>query len=296
MEHITGMGARKSKFEEPPLSFKSWRTINWKEKQRALEYVNNYTTSIEGLQIRILLYGPSGAGKSSFINSVQSVLHGRMFAHALAANVHSGCFTKKYTTYKIQKEGPDNFYPFVFNDIMGLSPQGGVLVDDIKLALMGHVKEGYRFNPESKLSEDDPYYVRSPTDNDKVHVLVCVIPAGSLPVMPPGTLQKIRDVRGAASELGIPQVVILTKIGEAYPEIKEDLKSVYRVTSFKNMMEKFSAEVGIPLNCIFPVKNYYEEIDLNNDADSLILSALKNIINFGQDCFNFRMSHIECLD
>lgn len=290
------MGARKSIPQEPPLSFKSWRAVSWKEKQSALEYVNNFSTSIEGLQIRILLHGPSGAGKSSFINSVQSVLHGRMFAHALAANVHSGCFTKKYTTYKIQKGGPENFYPFVFNDTMGLSPQGGVLVEDIKLALMGHVKEGYKFNPESRLSEDDPCFVRAPTDNEKVHVLVCVIPAGTLTVMSADILQKIRDVRVAASELGIPQVVILTKIGEAYPEIREDLKSVYRVTSFKNRMERLSAEVGIPMNCIFPVKNYYEEIDLNNDADSLILSALKNIINFGQDCFNFRMSHTERLD
>ncbi|KAF1377039.1 hypothetical protein PFLUV_G00217740 [Perca fluviatilis] len=40
------------------------------------------------------------------------------------------------------------------------------------------------------------------------------------------------------------------------------------------------------MNCIFPVKNYHEEINLNSDIDSLILSALTNIINFGDDCIN----------
>lgn len=53
-------------------------------------------------------------------------------------------------------------------------------------------------------------------------------------------------------------------------------------------MEQFSADVGIPMNCIFPVKNYHEEIDLDSDVDLLILSALKHIINFGEDFVNFK--------
>lgn len=50
----------------------------------------------------------------------------------------------QYTTYKIQIESSDAFYPFVFNDIMGLDPKKGVSVEDVKLALKGHVKEGYK--------------------------------------------------------------------------------------------------------------------------------------------------------
>ena len=45
-------------------------------------------------------------------------------------------FPLQYTTYKIQKGGPDTFHPFVFNDIMGLDRKG-VPVDDVKLALKG---------------------------------------------------------------------------------------------------------------------------------------------------------------
>ncbi|XP_034383134.1 interferon-induced protein 44-like [Cyclopterus lumpus] len=277
-------------FDEP------WRRIDWGDKQSALQYVKDYNPPTEGQQIRILLHGPVGAGKSSFINSVNSVLRGRIYTQALAANTATGCFTKEYTTYKIQRGGPEPYYPFVFNDIMGLDPLKGVLVDDIKLALKGHVKNGYKFNPESSLSEDDRFYNSSPNLNDKVHVLVCVVPADTVSGMNDRTVQKIQDIRMEASKLKIPQVAILTKIDEVSPEVKKDLKNVYKVKYLKEKMEEFSANVGIPMNCIFPVKNYDSEIDLDNDVDSLILSSLKQIINFGEDRINFHQSQSESSD
>ncbi|XP_070844202.1 interferon-induced protein 44-like [Chaetodon trifascialis] len=259
-----------------------------RDNQSALQYVKDYKPQNENQQLRILLHGPVGTGKSSFINSVQSVLYGRMYTQALVDNIFDVSFTRKYTTYKIQKGRSGTFYPFVFNDIMGLEQHGGVHVEDIKLALKGHVMDGYRFNPESKLSEDDRFYNKSPTANDKVHVLVCVIDANNLSIMSDKVLQKIRDIRAEASDLGIPQVVIFTKPDELSPEIKEDVKNVYKVKILKEKLEKFSADMGIPMNCIFPVKNYHEEIDIDSDVDSLILSALRSIISFGDDYINFR--------
>ncbi|TDH00808.1 hypothetical protein EPR50_G00192490 [Perca flavescens] len=172
---------------------------------------------------------------------------------------------------------------------MGLSPTG-VQVNDVKLAMMGKVKDGYGFNRDSRMSEGDPFYNNHPTDNDKVHVLVCVIDANTVTCMHKEIEEKIRQIRIEATHLGIPQVAILTKIDEVCPEIKEDLQNVYKVNYLKEKMEQFSVNVGIPMNCIFPVKNYHEEINLNSDVDSLILSALKHIINFGDDCINFHKS------
>ncbi|XP_038583576.1 interferon-induced protein 44-like [Micropterus salmoides] len=291
------MGHKSSKSnasKTPPLLNEPWRKINWGDKQSNLQYVKNYKPHDGGQQLRILLHGPAGAGKSSFINSFQSLLHGRMYTLALADNISHDSFTRKYTTYKIQKESPESFYPFVFSDIMGLQTTNGVQVEDIKLALKGHVKDGYRFKPESPLSEGDQFYNKYPTANDKVHVLVCVINANIVSGMTYLTIEKIRNIRLEASNLGIPQVAILTKIDEVCPEIKQDLQNVYKSKSLKNKMEQFSADVGFPMNCIFPVKNYHEEIDLNNDVDSLLLSTLTNIINFGEDCINFKKSQSEC--
>ncbi|XP_040925548.1 interferon-induced protein 44-like isoform X2 [Betta splendens] len=286
------MGGNSSKHEASPtppppppspLFDKPWRDIYWDLNQQALDCVRKYKPSIEGQQLRILLHGDVGVGKSSFINSVQSVLRGRMCVEALVDNKATVCFTKGYTTYTIQKGGPGSFYPFMFNDIMGLSTNKGILVDDIILALKGHVKEGYKFNPESKLSEGDQFYNKSPSDNDKVHVLVCVVPADTIPLMKDEVIKKIKEIRINASRLGIPQVAVITKVDEACPEVKKDLRNVYRSKCIKQRMEQFSANVGIPMNCIFPLRNYHQEINFNNNVDSLILSVLKSIINFGDD-------------
>lgn len=48
-------------------------------------------------------------------------------------------------------------------------------------------------------------------------------------------------------------------------------------------MKTCSIRLGVPVNCILPVKNYHEEIDLDKDMDVLLLRALKHIIDFGDD-------------
>ncbi|XP_053193446.1 interferon-induced protein 44-like [Scomber japonicus] len=261
------------------------------DKQSTLQYLKDYKPHIEGRQLRVLVYGPAVAGKSSFINSVKSVLEGRICTLALVDNISHDCFTKK-----IEKENPNTFYPFVFNDIMGLSDRKGVLVEDVKLALMGRVKDDYVFNPEHKLSEGDQYYNTTVNPNDKVHVLVCVIPADTVNQMRDEVIRKIQEIRKAASDLEIPQVAIITKIDKACPDIKEDLKNVYKSVYLKEKMEQLSVNVGILMNCIFPVRNYFEETDLNDEVDSLVLRTLRNIINYGEEFMNHKMSQSEDSD
>ncbi|KAM8725342.1 interferon-induced protein 44-like [Acanthopagrus schlegelii] len=286
------MGGRFSRRPPTPsLLSEPWRTIHWGDNQSVLQHVKDYKPPTDRQHIRILLHGPVGAGKSNFINSVQSVLRGRMYRQALVDKASSTSFTRQFTTYKIPKEDGQSFYPFVFNDMMGLERSEGVLVDDVKLALRGHVRDGYQFNPASKLSENNPFYNKNPSTNDRVHVLVLVIDANTVSVMSGETVKKIRDIRREASDLGIPQVAILTKIDDACPELQKDLKTVYKVQSLKEKMERFSADVGIPMNCIFPVKNYHQEINIDNDIDSLILSALREIIHCGDDYMNLKKSN-----
>ncbi|XP_027140583.1 interferon-induced protein 44 [Larimichthys crocea] len=274
----------------PPQNLtEEWRKIPWGNKDRDLLFVSGYQPHNDELnQQRILLYGPTGSGKSSFINSVDSVLQGRVTVRAAADAISQESFTKKFRTYKIQKGGPGTFYPFAFTDIMGIEKDTnkGARVEDIKLAMSGHIKDGYNFNPVSKISEDDHKYNKIPTLNDHVHVLVCVVSATTSNILSAESVAKMREVRLAARDMGIPQLAILTKIDEACPEVNADIKNVYRSKYLKKRMEELNVALGIPLNCIFPVKNYHFEIDTDDDIDTLILSALRQIIYSGEDFVN----------
>nr|XP_046259639.1 interferon-induced protein 44-like isoform X2 [Scatophagus argus] len=271
-----------------PLLRKPWREMSWGQNTRTLQYVQEYEPENQDVKhVRILLYGPVGAGKSSFINSVSSTVRRRMAVPALAsAKLSEKSFTKKYETHKIKKSrgASKTFYPFVFNDIMGLEQDAdcGVRAEDIKLAMSGHVKDGYKFNPVSSLSSSDQGYNPSPSADDKVHVLVCVLSANSTDI-DTSVLQKMADIREAASDLGIPQMGVITNIDAACPETEQNLHNVYTSKHLQKKMKVISLALGIPLNCIFPVKNYSHEIELNDDVDTLILSALKNMIDFGDD-------------
>uniref|UniRef100_H3BYD3 Interferon-induced protein 44-like n=1 Tax=Tetraodon nigroviridis TaxID=99883 RepID=H3BYD3_TETNG len=173
--------------------------------------------------------------------------------------------------------------PIVFCDIMGLEEDRGhgENAEDIKLILKVTHPSIHLFNPASPLSSDDPYYNPDPSLEDRVHVLVCVLSANMVDIKA-YPLDKIKDIREAASDLGIPQVAILTK-DEACSHTQKDLKDVYRSKHLKKKMEEFSVATGIPVNCTFPVKNYSEEIDLDDNINALVLSALGIMVQFGDD-------------
>uniref|UniRef100_A0A3P9DKP5 Interferon-induced protein 44-like n=1 Tax=Maylandia zebra TaxID=106582 RepID=A0A3P9DKP5_9CICH len=269
-----------------------WRQVSW-GNQADLQYVKNFQLQNDQVtHVRVLLYGPVGAGKSSFINSVSNVLRKRITCPALtnATNEEEGSFTKKYETHNIKKD-TGQFYPFVFNDLMGLEDGSGrgVRVEDIKLAMMGHVKEGYKLNPASPLSTSDSGYNPSPSPEDRVHVLVCVH-TGNATEINSSVLQKMKIIREAASDLGIPQLAVLTKFDEACPETDKDLKNVYKSKLVKRKVNfDLSSKLGIPLNFILPVKNYSEETELNDDVDTLILSAVRMMIDLGEDFIDSKL-------
>ncbi|XP_029968745.1 interferon-induced protein 44-like isoform X2 [Salarias fasciatus] len=190
------------------------------------------------------------------------------------------------THFRIQRDRPGSHYLLVFSDTMGIERGSGTgaEVNEIKLILEGRIREGFKFNSGSPPSAQ--FYNANPTINDKVHVLVCVIPASMLDLMDERSFRKIKDVRDDASELGIPQVAILTKIDEACNVVQYNLQYVYRSYWLKKQMEKVSVTTGIPMHCIFPVRNYSSEIETDDDMDSLILSTMRKIIDYGEDFLN----------
>lgn len=53
-------------------------------------------------------------------------------------------------------------------------------------------------------------------------------------------------------------------------------------------MQHCSNLVGVSVNHIFPVKNYHEEMDTDDDMDALILKALDQIVHIACDALSRR--------
>ncbi|TRY84909.1 hypothetical protein DNTS_002027 [Danionella cerebrum] len=81
----------------------------------------------------------------------------------------------------------------------------------------------------------------------------------------------------------IPQVIIMTKVDQICPLVKNNIEKIYTSKKIKEKMEECSCTLGVPLTCIFPVKNYFEEDITNTNMDILILKALKQIVHFAND-------------
>uniref|UniRef100_A0AAZ3S1D6 G domain-containing protein n=1 Tax=Oncorhynchus tshawytscha TaxID=74940 RepID=A0AAZ3S1D6_ONCTS len=208
-------------------------------------------------QLRCLLYGPISAGKSSFINSVNNVFQSRTTSGALVAIDGGFSFT---TTVSCSRSGEKRL-PFAFNDVMGLEQnKNGLHPDDIINALKGHLPEGYE----------------NPSLSDKTHCLVSIVSADKISRMPEDVIAKMKNIRAEASKLNIPQVVVMTMPDKACELVNKDVKRIYYSKAIKE-------KLGLPMNCILPVKNYHEEGMLDNDMDILILNAMTQIMNFAND-------------
>ncbi|XP_060716397.1 interferon-induced protein 44-like [Tachysurus vachellii] len=263
-------------------SGKPWRHVNWSERERMLQTLREFRSNQSVEHLRILFVGPAGSGKSAFITSVNTALQGRStyLAHSL-----TGCksVTSKYTVYKLNKGTEGSFFPFVLGDTMGLEETSGARTKDIISILNGHMQEGYTFNPQKDLIAESNDYNSTPHLNDKVHCLVYVISADTMAQIPDELTNKLCLILKGAHESAIPVVVIMTKVDAACPHVKENVKMIYRSKMIREQMQKCNVLLGIPLKYIFPVKNYHEEIDNNNEIDVLILTAITNIVNFAND-------------
>ncbi|XP_069036211.1 interferon-induced protein 44-like isoform X1 [Lepisosteus oculatus] len=261
-----------------------WREIVWgkEEKARLMKEIRTLTPKYkEAKELRIMMAGQIKAGKSSYINTIDSVFQGHLTSRALVGE-DKYSFTTKFKPYRVEDcangEG-DGVLPFVLYDVMGID--NIVKSPDVFVSLVkGHIKDGYTFNPFKSSSDDSSYVNKNPTVNDVAHCLVYFVAADQLSIMDDHVLRLITEIRSVVSNIDIPQAVLLTKVDKACPLVGKDVRKVYRSKYIKSQIERFHQISGIPVNCILPVKNYSEEISLNDDIDVLALTALLQILRF----------------
>ncbi|KAF7698355.1 interferon-induced protein 44-like [Silurus meridionalis] len=261
-----------------------WRNINWIKSEIVEELKEFALCNPEVKQLRFLMAGPIGGGKSSFVNSVNSAFQNRVTNIAIMSTTTNTSCTTVYKNYKI-KNGTGGTLSFIFTDTMGLEDgqEHGAHPGDLNNALHGNLPECYKFNPLRCLTSQDIGYISKPSLEEKTHCLICVVSGNSISQMSNEVISKLKQVFKEATEIGIPQVVIMTTIDQVCPLVKKDLQNVYKSKKIREKMAVCSDTLSIPMTCIFPVKNYHEETETNDDIDVLLLSALKQIIHFAND-------------
>ncbi|XDV22460.1 hypothetical protein PO909_027349 [Leuciscus waleckii] len=275
--------------KDPQISvkMKPWRNVQWTEKRRdeLMKMIRDYKPLMPSVsRVRILMIGPVGAGKSSFFNSINSVFMGRMTSKAMSGSAGTS-LTTQFRTYPVKDGREGKPLPFVLCDTMGLEEQSGagLDIDDISSILQGHVPDRYKFNPTTPFQPEEQKAFRPPSLQEKIHCVVYVIDATKISLMSSKLEEKLAAIRKKVNSLGIPQMVLMTKVDEACSDVEEDLQNIYITSYVKTKVQEVSSRLGVPVSCVLPVKNYSQELELELNCDVLLLTALQQMLNFADD-------------
>ncbi|XP_036410397.1 interferon-induced protein 44-like [Megalops cyprinoides] len=269
---------------------KPWRNVNWTSEKRKelMEGIQTYKPTINSVkQARILLIGPVGAGKSSFFNSINSIFRGHVTSQAISGSAGTS-LTTQFRTYSIKSSRDGKPLPIVLCDTMGLEETtgAGLDLDDITSILKGHVMDRYQFNPIVPLQAGSPGYRKCAGLEDRIHCVAYMIDACKVTLISQKLEEKLGSIRRRINLMGIPQLLLVTKVDEACRHVHDDLKEIYRSHYIERKVQEVAARLGIPVSCVIPVKNYSQEMDLDPHTDILLLSAVMKMLHFADNYFD----------
>ncbi|XP_048851308.1 interferon-induced protein 44-like [Brienomyrus brachyistius] len=107
-----------------------------------------------------------------------------------------------------------------------------------------------------------------------------------LKIVPDATWVKLRNIQRKVDSYEVPLLVLLTQVDKACPHVEKDLTKVYRSCYIKELIYKVGDRLGIPVSQVLPVKNYSHEIALDTCCDVLLLTAMQQMLNFADNCFD----------
>ncbi|XP_035630978.1 interferon-induced protein 44-like [Oncorhynchus keta] len=266
-----------------------WRELSWTEKERGSLRKNlvSFKPACQSLnQVRVLLMGPPGSGKSSFINSVRSVMFGRVLLLPFIGTATKG-FIKKLKSYDIRSERGGKPTALTLCDVLALGDgeTTGLTVPDALAVINGHAPEGHKFQSESPIKAETSGYRPVPSVNDQIHCAVFVLNACQVMTTSDDLTETLRTLQAEISDLDIPQVVLLTHVDQMCHAVQEDVKFVYSSRILQEKMQKAAEVVGLPVSYVLPVKNYSSELSVSCNTDILLLSAVHHILQAVDDTF-----------
>ncbi|XP_060603205.1 interferon-induced protein 44-like [Ruditapes philippinarum] len=234
-------------------------------------------TAESGLKkFKALTIGLRGHGMSSLINSFASIRDGQKAIVCNAAQME-----ETVTTHYRNFVYPGTLGQFVLGHISGLpflKRDMHPFLENIKLILQGHIKSGYKFNPEKRISSDDEYYESTPTFSDRIHCVMIVVDSTMAYELPANFVYGVKAIMQTIHSMNIPVIAVLTKTDKLSQHVKYSVESIFRCRKIQQAVQNVSKQLEIPVPKIYPVVNF-EEIGHFTWRESIpILIVLRSLL------------------
>ncbi|XP_078330483.1 interferon-induced protein 44-like [Crassostrea virginica] len=226
------------------------------------------------------MVGATGSGKSSILNTFVTAVTSsdrvkqihRVFPSMLRNTNHEFHFKP------ICLEGRD--LPIKFYDYAGNNETIGS--EELEMLINGHMKNGSEVRAVDDMKNDKDCYQANPDFKDQMHCLLYIINAkkylSNTKSAGLTTIEKIRKKQELDD--AIPQFAIVTAIDEILPPDGK-LEDVYTCQRVKDFCSEVRDLLGITLSFIFPVSNYYEELEPSDVKNAMSLMVVWIVVANG---------------
>ncbi|WAR29762.1 IFI44-like protein [Mya arenaria] len=245
-------------------------------------------TRTDVTDFRLLLIGHIGAGKSSFINTAMSAFSRRVMHTSPVGTSETG-LTKQFIPYQV-RETNGSLLQFHLCDTPGLGETSAMDAINLHFLLDGHIPPSFEFSPSRHMSAKTVGYISKPALAQEIHSVALVLDASTVNGMSLTDTSLLNFCKRLILEKAIPFVVILTKIDKLHEDIADNLTDVFKRPEVNQAVEKVSEALGIPPNHVFPVKNYYREVETEMPVNALSLMALRKLVLLASDVLDVRTS------
>lgn len=239
------------------------------------KHVLKEVDGVTAKHINIMMLGYVQSGKSSTINSIFSVLHGKICKRAKSGSSDTS-YTQRYEAFPGEKELKN----IVLFDIMGVEgvQNQGLKNEDIESCINGQIEDNYQFDPRTKKE------VAGNLMDQEVHCVMYCVDAESIfqeIIQPVQT--RMQEIESKLRLTMQDRIVLVTKIDTICDDTKEDITKIFHSNNIKKVVEKAASVFRVPLNQVFPIKNYTDETETDENKNIPLLLALQKAVDFGAD-------------